>query len=330
MPANHDLGYKYLFAHPELVRQLITDYTSFTWLDGISESAFERVNPAYVSDQLTEREDDIVWRVKLGEQWLYIYILLEFQSGVDHWMALRMQAYVGLLYQDLVKRHEFSPGKQLPPVLPLVFYNGRAPWTASTSMDGMILEPPKGLAAFQPAQRYFLIDQHRLDLSGQARRASLLGLLFRVELLGIPDVIRKVLPVLDAWLNSAEQAPLKHAVQTWVDQQLLHEFDGMPIIRVGVPEKENEMYRKFDTWAEEVRDEGRQQGIQQGIEQGRQEGLAILRRALKVVLDNPGGALPGAVAERIDHASIDTVEQWLERAIHGASVSMLFTEDTRR
>ncbi len=100
MPANHDLGYKFLFAHPELVRELNNGFTSFTWLDGVDVGAFERVNPAYVSERFSERQDDIVWRVKLGDEWLYIYILLEFQSGVNRWMALRMQVYVGLLYQD--------------------------------------------------------------------------------------------------------------------------------------------------------------------------------------------------------------------------------------
>ncbi|UTY56702.1 hypothetical protein HPQ68_05595 [Massilia sp. erpn] len=32
-----------------------------------------------------------------GRQWLYLYILLEFQSTPDPWMALRMQVYIGLM-----------------------------------------------------------------------------------------------------------------------------------------------------------------------------------------------------------------------------------------
>jgi hypothetical protein len=41
-------------------------------------------------------------------------------------MALRMLVYVGLLSQDLVKRGELVEGK-LPPILPLVLYNGLSP-----------------------------------------------------------------------------------------------------------------------------------------------------------------------------------------------------------
>jgi hypothetical protein len=85
MAGHHDLGYTFLFAHPELVRELLADFTDFPALGGLAADAFERVNPGYVSDRFSERHDDIVWRARVGEQWLYIYILLEFQSGVDHW-----------------------------------------------------------------------------------------------------------------------------------------------------------------------------------------------------------------------------------------------------
>ncbi|MCE3604162.1 Rpn family recombination-promoting nuclease/putative transposase [Massilia sp. P8910] len=152
MPTPHDLGYRALFAHPELVRELITDFTSVKLLDEIPLSAFEQVNPAYVSEHLSARQDDIVWRVRLGDEFLYVYILIECQSGVDRWMALRMQTYIGLLYQDLVKGHGLSPDLLLPPVLPLVFYNGSPRWSASLDLAGLLMQAPAELAALQSSQ----------------------------------------------------------------------------------------------------------------------------------------------------------------------------------
>lgn len=35
--------------------------------------------------------------------WLYLYLLLEFQSRSDRWLALRLMNYAGLLWQDLVR-----------------------------------------------------------------------------------------------------------------------------------------------------------------------------------------------------------------------------------
>ncbi len=74
----------------------------------------------YVSDDLRGREDDIIWRVRWGEDWLYVYLLLEFQSSVDWFMAVRIMTYVGLLYQDLIKSGQVKTGGLLPPVLPVV------------------------------------------------------------------------------------------------------------------------------------------------------------------------------------------------------------------
>ncbi len=55
-----------------------------------------------------------------------LYLLLEFQSTVDRLMAVRLLTYVGLLYQDLAAAGEIPPGGPLPPVLPIVLYNGQA------------------------------------------------------------------------------------------------------------------------------------------------------------------------------------------------------------
>jgi predicted transposase YdaD len=90
----------------------------------LSGVAFERVNASYAGDNGQQRHDDMVWRLQVGGECIYIYLLLEFQSRSDRWMALRMQVYVGLLCQDLVKQRKLGRSGKLPPVLPIVLYNG--------------------------------------------------------------------------------------------------------------------------------------------------------------------------------------------------------------
>lgn len=86
------------------------------------------------------RSDDVVWRVRAGGEWVYLYLLFEFQRSVDKHMALRMMVYIGLLYQDLVKSGQGLPKGRLPPVLPIVLYNGHRRWTARTNIADLI--PP--------------------------------------------------------------------------------------------------------------------------------------------------------------------------------------------
>lgn len=51
-------------------------------------------------------------------------LLLEFQSREDPWMAMRILAYTALLWQDLSKTGAVSEKEGLPPVFPIVIYNG--------------------------------------------------------------------------------------------------------------------------------------------------------------------------------------------------------------
>lgn len=100
--ADHDGAYKNLFSNPELICGLLEGYVDEPWVDQIDLSTLEKVNGSYVSDELKHRHNDIVWKVRHQKEWAYIYLLIEFQSSSDHWMALRMMTYIGLFYQDLI------------------------------------------------------------------------------------------------------------------------------------------------------------------------------------------------------------------------------------
>ncbi|MCK0164341.1 Rpn family recombination-promoting nuclease/putative transposase [Marinobacter sp. S6332] len=54
--------------------------------------------------------------MRWGESWLYVYLLLEFQSTVDKYMAVRVMSYLGLLYQDLIRQKHLTANGKLPPV----------------------------------------------------------------------------------------------------------------------------------------------------------------------------------------------------------------------
>ena len=75
-------------------------------------------------------------------------------------MALRVLEYTALLHGDLLRRGAARPGA-LPPVLPIVLYNGDAPWRPATEMRDLIAAPPPALAPYQPSQRHIVLDERR-------------------------------------------------------------------------------------------------------------------------------------------------------------------------
>ncbi|HEX8613895.1 MAG TPA: Rpn family recombination-promoting nuclease/putative transposase [Telluria sp.] len=334
MPAHNDLGYRSLFAHPELVRDLVTNFMPFALFENVALASFERVDPVYVGAGPIARQSDMVWRVKLGEQVLYVYILLEFQSGVDRWMALRMQSYVGLLCQNLVKQHALPPGLLLPPVLPVVIYNGTPRWSASLDLAALLMEAPPELAPFQPSQRYVLVDQQRLDRAALAANATLLALLFRMELASASEVKNEVLPALLTWFGDTPQESLRLSVVQWL--KLLAERRGGPEpFAFDRVEEVPDMERKFETWAEEFEDIGFQKGLAlahqarvEGAAEGKVEGqVSALRGVLGTLLRKRFGNLPNEATQRIGQGTQTELEGWVERALDAPSLAAVFGDE---
>ena len=133
----HDAACKLLFSFPAMVRDLLAGFVPQEWADELDLSTLERWPESTVSEDLRQRHQDRVWRVRLRDRWLYVLVLLEFQSTVDRTMAVRVLAYTALLYQDLLR----VSSDPLPPVLPIVLHHGRERWTAPEDVAGLAAPP---------------------------------------------------------------------------------------------------------------------------------------------------------------------------------------------
>ncbi|MDR2801049.1 MAG: Rpn family recombination-promoting nuclease/putative transposase [Desulfovibrio sp.] len=71
-------------------------------------------------------------------------------------------AYVALLYRDLIKSGHVKAGEMLPPVFPLVLYNGKRAWTARQDVAELITPVSSSLARYRPNLRYHLLDEGRI------------------------------------------------------------------------------------------------------------------------------------------------------------------------
>lgn len=155
--------YRLLFSHQTLVADLLRGFLPPDWVAVLDLASLERLSASFVSEQLDQREGDVIWRVRWGPNWLYVLILLEFQSSDDPHMAVRIAAYGALLYQELIRNGAVTHDAKLPPLLPIVLYNGTRRWTGATMLVALMETPPAGLAAYQLQVQYLLIDEQRLS-----------------------------------------------------------------------------------------------------------------------------------------------------------------------
>jgi predicted transposase YdaD len=132
-----------------MVRDLLQGFVHEDWVAELDFSTLEQYPASYITEDLRLRENDIVWRMRHGGDWMYIYLIMEFQSQPDPWMAIRMLVYVGLLCQRLVKDEQVTQSGKLPPIFPLVLYNGKRAWRAAeTTME--LIEALPELAGLPP------------------------------------------------------------------------------------------------------------------------------------------------------------------------------------
>jgi hypothetical protein len=317
--AEHDPSYKLLFSHRDLVADLIRGFVHEDWVEQLDFTTLQRVSEIGVSHDLREREDDMIWRLRWGERWVYVYLLLEFQSSVDRLMAVRLLTYVGLLYQDLAAAGEIPSGSPLPPVLPIVLYNGEKSWWAKTSLDALI-EPdlPEQLRRWQPQIRYLLLDEQRLADTELAGQRNVAAALFRLENSRRPEDIDRVLASLIDWLAAPEQDSLRRAFVVWLKRVLLPaRVPGAELPNVNnLQEMRAMLAERVKTWTEEWKQQGLEQGIQQGIQQGIKEGLSRGEaRLLRRLLIRRFGALPTWAEARLEQAGEAELEVWADRVL---------------
>jgi predicted transposase YdaD len=89
--SGHDHGYKRLFSHPQTIEELVRGFLRQDWVERLDFSTLERVGNGFVSDDLRERQSDVLWRMRWtgeGKDWFYLYLLLEFQSTSYPFMAV--------------------------------------------------------------------------------------------------------------------------------------------------------------------------------------------------------------------------------------------------
>ncbi|MBF0110328.1 MAG: Rpn family recombination-promoting nuclease/putative transposase [Magnetococcales bacterium] len=311
--SDYDSGYKLLFSHPDMVRDLLRGFVKEEWVEQLNFSSLEKVSGSYVADDLRDREDDVIWRVRWGTEWLFIYLLLEFQSSVDWIISVRTDAYMMLLYQDLVKAGHVKRGDRLPPVLPVVLYNGKSAWTAAMDVSELITPVPGGLDRYRPRTRYLLIDIVRYRNAELVPMRNLVAALCRLEKSRTPGEIRDVVALLVDWLKAPEQLSLRRAFTVMLGRVLLpRRVPGQAVPELNDLQEVNAMLTEtVGEWTKEW--------TREGIQIGKAE---MLTRQLQ----RRFGTMPDWASEKVVKADLPSLENWSLRIFDAQSLDDVFVD----
>jgi predicted transposase/invertase (TIGR01784 family) len=265
MLPTYDNAYKKLFSHPELVKALILGFFDPEIAKYFNLETLKKERGNYVADDLRDREDDIIWSVKFKNQKLYIFLLLEFQSSPDSWMAVRIVEYVSLLCKDVITSQELKRGDLLPAVLPIVLYNGSKEWNAKLEFSDLFAPVPKVFSKYQIKSTYFLIAENRFTDEELRSKDNLAAIMFRMENSQTPKQFEDALESLIEWTKRPEHDSLRRAFTMWIKRVLFpRKLRKQPIPDLNDLHEVRTMLERVDDWTIGARQEGMQQGDQKG------------------------------------------------------------------
>jgi predicted transposase/invertase (TIGR01784 family) len=320
----HDLNYKAIFTHPEIMTQLLQSFVQEEWVNELDFTTLEKTNNSYVTDDCRARFDDLIWKVRWQDQDLYVYLLLEFQTEADYFMPVRVMTYVGLLYQDLIKSQNLKTHDKLPPVMPIVLHHGQYAWTYPQAIQDLIAKPHNLLAQYSPAITFFLIDECQYQREVLEQVDNAVALLFQLE--KNDDILTKAKQVARLFLLVKHKPALERDFRNWVEYNLAMRLENPDVFKIAKDLEEMAIMLEHcaGSWVTQWRNEGRQEGRQEGKQEGLLEGEALL---LKRLLRKRFGILPTWVEAKLATASADDLESWAEAILDAKSLDAVFLQD---
>ena len=316
----HDPVYRRIFSNPRMIEEVLRRFVAGPWIRKLDFSTLELVPARYVSRFLEQRESDVVWRLRYGpreKDWFYVYVLMELQSSVPRFMALRLWAYIALFYQHLLKQKRLTPSRLLPPVLPIVLYNGDKPWTAPLALADLI-QPVEGLA--RPSFEYVVLDASHYPAEELRPVADVVSGVFLMEQVGSLSELEIVLDEIEGLVDDHELEQDIALLVSSVVGKLALQGENLPRLR-SLQEVRNMLAERVARWPKQWLEEGRQEGRQEGRRLGKAE-------LLKELASRRFGDLPPWALERLDRADLETLDRWSGHILDAKRLEDIFDESS--
>ncbi|MDY7227770.1 Rpn family recombination-promoting nuclease/putative transposase [Hyalangium rubrum] len=271
MPGPHDLFVRFTFGNPERAAAELRAALPPHLVSQVNWESLRREPGSVVDPELRETQSDLLFSARLSSgRPLLFYILLEHQSSVDRWMALRMLRYVVRQLEHWRKEH---PGSGfLPVIIPLVLYHGPdGAWSAPRRVEELFDLPgadeePERWRALVPRFEYLVDDltAERAEALMKRPGPPLVRLALLALVYGRTEKLAEALPdwaalftQVQAMPNGAEELSVVFRYLLLVGNEAAQGAAVSMLKEVIGTQRTEELMM---TWGEKLIEKGRQQG----------------------------------------------------------------------
>jgi predicted transposase/invertase (TIGR01784 family) len=279
----HDTSYKFLLSSKKIFVELLRSFVDRGWVHAVDEEQLEQIPHSFILQDFKRKEADLVYRLSLNGQEVVFYILMELQSRVDYRMPYRLLLYQveiwRYLLENKLKGLDNRKSFQLPPIVPIVLYNGGAEWTASRQFRQLLANEQMFSSELLNFE-YILIDVERYNEEDLLAVANTIGAVFFLDQ---TEDRQELTERLHKLMHTIQKMPEENRRKftTWMSNIVLHKVpEQAPVVQQWLESMKGDA---AIMGLEKVLDDIELKGIQKGREEEKEK---MIRKMISLGADN--------------------------------------------
>lgn len=271
----HDKMFKETLGDVETAKHFLTHYLPQSILQVLDIDTLEPQKDSFINPELQENFSDLLFKVNIGKQQGYLYLLFEHKSYSDKGTAFQLLKYMVEIWD--AKRNK-EKAKALPIIIPLVLHHAQEKWKYPSNLGELLHgynELPDAVKVYVPNFDFLLYDVSRYsdeEIKGNAQLRILLTLFRDLK----KDDIQRRDEAISRSLYYLSELESKQTGLGYLETMMRYIF---AVAQNFTKEDFNNIVKKLATTtpegsevvmtlAELLRQEGMEQGIEKGLEKG--------------------------------------------------------------